>query len=47
VQRGAGERFIDEVGARAELIGINVLVHLVEADAEIEGEIAREHKLVS
>jgi hypothetical protein len=42
VQGGAGDRFINEVGARAELVGIDVLVHLIKADPEIEGELAAE-----
>src|SRR5262245_16879059 len=46
VQAGAGEGLIDEVGARAELVGIDVLVHLIEADPEIEGELVGELPLV-
>src|SRR5262245_35669399 len=46
VQRGAGERLVDEVGPWTELVGIDVLVHLIETDAEIEGELVRKFPLV-
>src|SRR5271154_6101737 len=46
MDRGAPDRFVDEIGTRAELVLIDVLPHLVEARAPVEGQLRREAPLV-
>ena len=46
VKRGAGERLVDEADARAELVGIDELEHLVEAQADVERELVGDPPLV-
>src|SRR6266700_2850342 len=46
VKRRAGERLVDETDARAELVGIDELDHLVEAQADVERELVGDPPLV-
>jgi hypothetical protein len=36
------ERLIGEVDTRAELVGVDVLPHLIEAQAGVDGEVVRD-----
>ena len=46
VQRRAVERLVDDVDARAELVGVDILPHLVEAQAGIQRQLVGDAPLV-